>query len=305
MARFGDKLKSERENRGVGLAEIADATKINARFLEALEKGNFEQLPSEVFAKGFIRAYAQHIGADANHLIEEYEREIAGRRGDEGSEDDREMIREMSRILTGSGEDPASARRRTVAWIAGGLLLVVVAIWLSVRRGPSDPGSLPTQPEPTIASTQQREDVAPALAEPPPVIVETRPEESPPSAPEPEPTAPPEPSVPTRVTIPDYGVGTGVVNRRLVGNDVQFPEGQQVWFWNRVLGARSGETIHHVWIHEGREVGSVELPLGGAHWRTQSRKTLRAGSAGAWAVEARDSAGRVLARREFLCLPPE
>jgi hypothetical protein len=103
------------------------------------------------------------------------------------------------------------------------------------------------------------------------------------------------------LTVPDHAVGTGVANREIVGAGDRFAEGEQIWFWTRVLGGRAGETIRHVWIHEGREAATIELRLGGRHWRTQSHKTLRPGSAGSWAVEARDAAGHLLARREFVC----
>ena len=46
---------------------------------------------------------------------------------------------------------------------------------------------------------------------------------------------------------------------------------------------------------------NVELDVGSANWRTWSTKTLIDGSAGRWAVEARDASGRVLARSEFVC----
>ncbi len=76
-----------------------------------------------------------------------------------------------------------------------------------------------------------------------------------------------------------------------------------MWFWTRVVGGKPGEMIRHVWKHEGHGSSWVWLNLGGEHWRTQSRKMLREGSAGRWAVEAVDGNGRVLARREFVCLP--
>ena len=69
-----------------------------------------------------------------------------------------------------------------------------------------------------------------------------------------------------------------------------------------MLSAQPGQTIRHVWIHHGREVSSVVLRIGGTHWRTQSRQTMRPGSLGAWAVEARDVTGRVLARQDFDCV---
>jgi hypothetical protein len=101
--------------------------------------------------------------------------------------------------------------------------------------------------------------------------------------------------------VREHGVGTGVVDRALVGEGNRFVEGEQVWFWTRVSGGAEGETIRHVWFHEGRETARIPLTLGGPHWRTQSRKILTIGMTGRWAVEAQDEAGRVIARSEFVC----
>jgi hypothetical protein len=105
------------------------------------------------------------------------------------------------------------------------------------------------------------------------------------------------------ITVGESGVGTGVVDRELQGVGDSFPEGAKVWFWVRVVGAEAGDQITHVWMREGREVHSIALELGGSHWRTWSSKTLHPGSVGAWAVEARDAEGSVLAREEFRCVP--
>ena len=104
-----------------------------------------------------------------------------------------------------------------------------------------------------------------------------------------------------RLTVPDFGVGTGVSDRQLVGRSDQFAEGVTVWFWTRVLDGHKGDTVRHVWIHEGREVGTVELSVGGPQWRTQSHWRLDKGSSGTWSVEARDADDRVLATTSFRC----
>ncbi len=82
----------------------------------------------------------------------------------------------------------------------------------------------------------------------------------------------------------------------------RFSDGERVAFWTRVLAAKPGEVIHHYWLHEGRAVMKTDLAIGGPHWRTFSRYTLPDGASGSWVVEARDDTGRVLARREFLCV---
>ena len=70
---FGDQLKREREMRGVSLEEISAATRISTRFLEALEKEQWDQLPGGVFRRGFIRSVARFLGLDGDALISEYE----------------------------------------------------------------------------------------------------------------------------------------------------------------------------------------------------------------------------------------
>jgi len=105
------------------------------------------------------------------------------------------------------------------------------------------------------------------------------------------------------LSIDDYGVGTDVVDRELKGKSDQFEEGTRVVFLTRVIGGVEGDRIRHVWFREKEEVVSIGLTLGGSHWRTFSRKTMHAGSAGAWVVEARDAEDRVLARAEFTCVP--
>src|ERR1051326_1569186 len=71
-AGFGEHLKREREMRGVSLDEICAATRISNRFLEALEKEEWEQLPGGVFNRGFVRAVARYLGLDEEGTVGEY-----------------------------------------------------------------------------------------------------------------------------------------------------------------------------------------------------------------------------------------
>jgi len=72
MPSFGETLKRERELRQISLREIAEATKINLRYLEALERNDFRHLPGGVFNKGFVRAYAAFIGVDPETMATAY-----------------------------------------------------------------------------------------------------------------------------------------------------------------------------------------------------------------------------------------
>jgi cytoskeleton protein RodZ len=70
---FGEHLKREREMRGVSLEEIAAATRINTRYLEAIESERWDQLPGGVFNRGFIRSIARFLGMDEDSLVAEYD----------------------------------------------------------------------------------------------------------------------------------------------------------------------------------------------------------------------------------------
>lgn len=73
MATLGEKLKREREARGVSLKEIAAATRIHENYLRALEENDYGALPGAVFITGFLRNYATHLGLDADKIVIEFE----------------------------------------------------------------------------------------------------------------------------------------------------------------------------------------------------------------------------------------
>ncbi|MGC1225059.1 MAG: helix-turn-helix domain-containing protein [Candidatus Sulfotelmatobacter sp.] len=72
METFGEKLRKQREQRGITLEAISNTTKISTRMLRALEEQKFEQLPGGVFNKGFVRAYARQVGLDEEQAITDY-----------------------------------------------------------------------------------------------------------------------------------------------------------------------------------------------------------------------------------------
>ena len=82
---FGSYIKHERELRGVPLEEISRITKIHIRYLQALEDNRFDELPSEVFIKGYIRSYANIIGSDADEMLNSYEESIGNKLIEKGT----------------------------------------------------------------------------------------------------------------------------------------------------------------------------------------------------------------------------
>src|SRR5437762_12734974 len=69
---FGSKLREARERRGVTLRQIANATKIAASVLEALERNDISRLPGGIFGRAFVRAYAVEVGLAPEETIREF-----------------------------------------------------------------------------------------------------------------------------------------------------------------------------------------------------------------------------------------
>jgi cytoskeletal protein RodZ len=78
--RLGEMLRSARESRGLDRARIERDTRIRERYLAALERGAYDELPGEVYARGFLRTYARYLGIDPDTAVALYRLETRGRR---------------------------------------------------------------------------------------------------------------------------------------------------------------------------------------------------------------------------------
>src|SRR2546425_243227 len=69
MSPLGETLQRARLSRGITFEEAERVTRISRKYLEALELENFSILPAPVFARGFLRSYADYLGLDAADLL--------------------------------------------------------------------------------------------------------------------------------------------------------------------------------------------------------------------------------------------
>ena len=65
-------MKRLREERGVTLRQIADATKISLGALEALERNDISRLPGGIFSRAFVRSYAIEVGLDPEQTVRDF-----------------------------------------------------------------------------------------------------------------------------------------------------------------------------------------------------------------------------------------
>jgi len=111
---FGDRLKREREMRGVTIEEVAAATRISPRFLEALENEQWDRLPGGAFNRGFIRSVARYLGLDEESMVAEYALETKG----------------ANQSAAAPGSDAQGMPRDLRPVIAGAVIVVLIILGL-------------------------------------------------------------------------------------------------------------------------------------------------------------------------------
>ena len=166
----GERLREARERQKVSLHAIAEKTNISVRFLDAIEKNQFDKLPGGIFTRGFIRSYAAQVGLDPDATVAQF-------LADEPSQRDDDIDEARPRT---QGDGPAIGTRL----LAGlGVLVVALAIvyvlkpgWLGLSgvSAPAQDASVADATAPAAADS--RPTAAPA---PPPVSAATTPSTGP------------------------------------------------------------------------------------------------------------------------------
>lgn len=76
MTELGARLKEARVSKGYSLDDLQEITKIQKRYLSAIEEGNYSIMPGTFYVRAFIKQYAEAVGLDSNELLETFKGEI-------------------------------------------------------------------------------------------------------------------------------------------------------------------------------------------------------------------------------------
>jgi cytoskeletal protein RodZ len=118
-ADIGQALRAVREHRRLSLEELADTTRVRRAYLADIEDMRLDRLPSRPFTIGYIRAYAEALGLDAEAAVERFKAEEP-------------ILDEPLRAPVGVGQvgDP-----RAAAIIVGAIvILVAIVLWNIAQR---------------------------------------------------------------------------------------------------------------------------------------------------------------------------
>src|SRR5438876_384457 len=141
MLEIGNSLREARSRRGLALADVEAATRIRARYLEALEQERFELLPAGPYPRSFLREYADFLGLDGDIYAIEYDLRFAPAEP------------ELPSLPPRRGGTPLLGgwRRTHAVVVIAALVLIGVAAW---RLGSSGGTHSVAPPPPTV--TQAR-----------------------------------------------------------------------------------------------------------------------------------------------------
>lgn len=236
----GEQLRTAREAKGLHAADVAQALKISARQVEALEAGDWSALPGQTFVRGFVRNYARLLRLDPDLLIREL---------------DTSLVPQLPRLdmpasTSATLPQAGGAQRRDLVAVFAGLLLMAMALlayffippdfWQSRVAGwfapsPSVEAPAGAVQEPPAAAADAAAEPAQAPVAAPPAVAET-PSPTTASAPTAVPATPHvPPTVPTTPPVPAQQTA-----EKIGSSGVQLSFAQASWVEIR---DRSGQII--------------------------------------------------------------
>ncbi|TLS37396.1 helix-turn-helix domain-containing protein [Pseudalkalibacillus caeni] len=133
MSELGQRLKNARQEKDMSLEEVQEATKIQKRYLAAIEAGDFDQLPGNFYTRAFIKSYADAVGLYGEELLEEYKGELP--------KSNSEMPENLPPRKSRSSVSNRSSKWTSIlpTLLVGVLIIGVIAIfWYFLQNGSSD-----------------------------------------------------------------------------------------------------------------------------------------------------------------------
>lgn len=116
---IGQKLEAARHAKGVSVSEAGRATKILSKFIEAMESDDFGALSAPVYAKSFIKMYAQYLGLDARPLVDDYIAQHAPRAKPNLGEEVRQQLTQTDQVTVESDGTASIAPARLGSRVFG------------------------------------------------------------------------------------------------------------------------------------------------------------------------------------------
>jgi cytoskeleton protein RodZ len=155
---IGESLISRRESLSLTLDEIERHTHVRQRYLTALEKGDFDDLPSSVQGRGMLNNYAHFLDMDLDAILLQYAEGLQARRLENQPKPETEEKNTPKRFLPKFTLPPKIRRYFTMDMMVGTglvIILLILAIWGTTSVIKLGSGSTPVATAPSISDILQ------------------------------------------------------------------------------------------------------------------------------------------------------
>ena len=174
MATLGQILQEAREKKGVTASQAAAATRMKIQAVQALEMDDFSRMAAPMYAKGFLKLYAEYLGLDPAPLIREYmdlhAPKVRPPLTPEDAPQPREGAPERKKIaIDWSKLKPLIDKWKRPVAIGVGVIFLLVVIVNGITRC----SRRITEPEQVVAPPVEKKVALPVIREPPDPYIET------------------------------------------------------------------------------------------------------------------------------------
>lgn len=132
MATTGQRLRTERERRGISIAQAVDGTHIKTDHVLAMEADDWSAFSAHVYVRGFVKTYARFLRLDEHEMAIQLDRELSGQDLFEDSETVSSGLRRG--VLDFMMMKLALLRWQVVFLLVIGVGLIGVVLWVANRR---------------------------------------------------------------------------------------------------------------------------------------------------------------------------
>lgn len=129
---IGKKLQKARQAKGYTLDDLQQITKIQKRYLIAIEDEKFDELPGDFYVRAFVKQYADTVGLDGDDLLKEYEDDLPKAKTAEYSDHIAQAVESRDSQRKTIGNQVSRSRRYVpTIIITVVIILVLAAIWFT------------------------------------------------------------------------------------------------------------------------------------------------------------------------------
>jgi cytoskeletal protein RodZ len=156
MDEIGQKLRTARIEKGYTLDDLQQITKIQKRYLIAIEEGNFDALPGDFYVRAFIKQYADTVGIDSDALLTQFQQDIPDTQPQEYVE---QSVESQSRKTRAVADKPVNKLRRylpqiVIAVVA--VLIIAVAYVVTFKSSQSNKQAIPDTASSVTVSSKKK-----------------------------------------------------------------------------------------------------------------------------------------------------